>query len=174
MRGRGVRRVEGGVEVVIDAAEADALRSVPPQLRAIVESDDPTPDVEQVRRRLFPAAYDDPEFDAEYRDLAHADLVAGRIDALDTFLRTLDGGTRRGRRWEVRLTGDEAEAWLSVVNDARLVLAGVVGIREESEWDRGPDHDDPASVMLYYLGWLEEELVTALTATLDDDQPGPA
>lgn len=173
MRTRGVRRVEGGVEVVVDAEERDALRSVPPQLRAIVESSDPTPAAEQVRRRLFPAAYADEELDAEYRELAQPDLVEGRLDALDTFLRTLDGGSRRGRRWQVHLSGEEAEAWLAVVNDARLVLATVVGITDEAQWEHGPDHEDPASLMLYYLGWLEEELVGALASTLDDNGEQP-
>lgn len=169
---RGVHRIDDGVEVIIGADERDALRSVPPRLRAIVESSDPTPTAEQVRERLFPRAYEDAEADAEFRSIAEPDLVQGRLDALDTFLRTLDEGTDRGRRWQVRLTGEEAEAWLSVVNDARLVLAGTVGITDESDWDRGPDHDDPASVMLFYLGWLEEELVTALTGTLgvEDDE----
>lgn len=169
VRARGVRRVEDGVEVMIGTEERDALRSVPPQLRAVVESDDPTPTGEQVRRRLFPRAYDDDQAEADYRSMADADLRQGRLDALDTFLRTLDGGAERGRRWQVRLSGEEAEAWLAVVNDARLVLATTVGISDESEWERGPDHDDPASVMLYYLGWLEEELVHALASTLADE-----
>jgi hypothetical protein len=161
--------VEGGVEVMIDVEEREALRSVPAQLRTIVGAHDPTPAAEQVRRRLFPRAYDDDEAEAEYQSMTEPDLRQQRFDALETFARTLDEGTERGRRWHVRLTGDEAEAWLAVVNDARLVLATTMGISDESEWDRGPDHDDPASVMLYYLGWLEEELVTALTATLTDD-----
>jgi hypothetical protein len=161
--------VEGGVEVMIDVEEREALRSVPAQLRTIVEAHDPTPAAEQVRRRLFPRAYDDDEAEAEYQSMTEPDLRQQRFDALETFARTLDEGTERGRRWHVRLTGDEAEAWLAVVNDARLVLATTMGISDESEWDRGPDHDDPASVMLYYLGWLEEELVTALTATLTDE-----
>lgn len=169
VRTRGVHRVEDGIEVVIGADERDALRSVPPRLRAIVESNDPTPTAEQVRHRLFPRAYDDAEADAEFRSMAEPDLVQGRLDALDTFLRTLDEGIARGRRWQVQLTGGEAEAWLAVINDARLVLATTVGISEESDWEQGPDHDDPASVMLFYLGWLEEELVDALTATLDDE-----
>lgn len=167
VRSRGVQRIDEGVEVVIGADERDALRSVPPRLRAIVESNDPTPTADQVRHRLFPQAYEDAEADGEFRSITEPDLVQGRLDALDTFLRTLDEGTDRGRRWQVRLTGEEAEAWLAVVNDARLVLATTVGITDESDWDHGPDPDDPASVMLFYLGWLEEELVTALTGTLD-------
>jgi hypothetical protein len=169
VRGRGVRRVDDGVEVVVGLDERDALRSVPPRLRAIVESNDPSPTAEQVRRRLFPSAYADEEADAEFRQMAEPELVQERLDALDTFLRTLDEGAARGRRWEVRLSGDEAAAWLAVINDARLVLAGTVGITDESDWEKGPDEQDPASVMLFYLGWLEEELVGALAPTLDDD-----
>lgn len=169
---RGVHRVDDGVEVVIGADERDALRSVPPRLRAIVESTDLTPTGEQLRHRLFPTAYEDAEADAEFRSITEPELVQGRLDALDTFLRTLDEGTDRGRRWQVRLTGEEAEAWLTVINDARLVLAGTVGITDESDWEHGPDDEDPASVMLFYLGWLEEELVNALAGTLgvEDDE----
>ena len=50
---------------------------------------------------------------------------------------------------------------------ASLLLATAVGITDESCWDEGPDPEDPASVLLFYLGWLEEELVQALQHGLD-------
>jgi hypothetical protein len=48
------------------------------------------------------------------------------------------------------------------------VFAGVVGITSEDQWVEGPDPADPASVLLWYLGWLEESLVEAMMGSLPD------
>lgn len=169
-RQRGVRRLDddGGVEIVIGTGERDALADLAPQLRAVVDGTSDSDLATLVRDRLFPAAYpDDPERQAEYEELAGDELAQMHRDALDTFEATLAGGTTQRERWSVRLSGEEAEAWLAAINDGRLTLATAVGITDESCWDEGPDPEDPASVLLFYLGWLEEELVGALQHGLD-------
>ncbi len=167
---RGARRLDeqGSVELVIGTHERDALADLAPQLRAVIEGEAEGDLATTIRERLFPTAYpDDPDRQAEYEELAGDDLAAGRRDALATFERTLEAGRSERGRWVARLSGEEAEAWLAVVNDGRLLLATAVGITDESCWDEGPDPEDPASVLLFYLGWLEEELVQALQHGLD-------
>jgi hypothetical protein len=168
---RGVKRLpDGGVRVTVGAQEHAALVALPPQLRPIVagEADDDL--AEAIRGRLFPAAYADAELDAEFRQLAGEDLVTGRIEQLDAFERTLAAGAPVRGKVRIDLDADEAAAWLAVVNDTRLTLGTVLGITAESQWEGGPDPDDPASAMLWYLGWLEEELVAALMGSLDDGE----
>jgi hypothetical protein len=166
----GVRRLRtGGLRITLGAREHDALRSLPAQLRPIVTGDADSDVAETIRSRLFPRAYDDDELDAEFRDLVGGGLADQRLEQLDTFSRTLQGGAHVRGRWTIDIDDDEAHAWLAVVNDTRLVLGSLVGISDEEEWSAGPDEQDPASVMLWYLGWLEEELVQSLMHSLPDD-----
>jgi hypothetical protein len=169
--GHGVRRVdEARVRVTVGTGEHDALRSLPPQLRPILAGEADSDLADRVRSRLYPRAYDDDELDAEFRELVGSGLADQRLEQLEVFTRTLAGGTHSRGRWRVDLDPDEAHAWLAVVNDTRLVLGSLLGVTDEDHWSEGPDEDDPASVMLWYLGWLEEELVQALMGSLDAEQ----
>lgn len=140
--------------------ERDLLRSLPEQLRPVLTGE---ADPGNARDRLFPRAYEDAEHEDEYRDLVGEYLVEERLDRLDAFARTLDAGEARRLTWTVELSADDAEAWLSALNDARLTLGVVLGITDESQWESGLDRSDPSTVALAYLGWLQEELLRALT-----------
>lgn len=161
----GVRRVPDGVRVRLSADERDVLHALPGELRGLLTGQEgPDP----LLARLFPPAYEDPAAEAEYRMTAGDHIGEHRSETLDRFLTSFHKGADQRGRWEVPLDWDEAHAWLQVVNDARLVLATVEGIRTEADWDRGPDHASHRSLLLYWLGWFEEELVSALMTTLDD------
>jgi hypothetical protein len=162
---RGVRRLPGGgVRVRLAARERELLRSIPEQLRPILAGEADSP----AHERLFPPAYRDERLESEYRDLVGESLVAERLDRLDAFARTLDGGESGRLGWTVDLTAEDAHAWLSAINDARLTLGVLLGITDESQWEHALDHDDPSTVALAYLGWLQEELLQALTAGLPE------
>ncbi|MDH3292728.1 MAG: DUF2017 domain-containing protein [Acidimicrobiia bacterium] len=117
-------------------------------------------------RRLFPTAYpNDPDKDAGYRILARDGLVDQRQTAADTLRATADN--------EI-LTEDELAQWMSVINDARLVLGTRLDVSEDDE----PDLDDPdIGLYLIYdeLGYLLDSIVkvmvTALPEPDDDDDP---
>src|SRR3982751_2745209 len=66
--------------------------------------------------RLFPDIYPDrPEDSAEFRLYTEGDLKTGKIDQAGAILAALpDDGPG-----EVRLDGEEAEAWLRAIHDAR-------------------------------------------------------
>lgn len=155
---------DGGVTVNLSVRERDLLRSLPDQLRPLLSGEEQAPLVTSV---LYSRGYDDDEDEEAYRELIGDDIVAQRTAALDTFKATLDGGRIRGTRWRAELDAEQAGAWLSAVNDGRLTLGALLGITEESAWDGGPSDDEPASVVLYYLGWVQEELVAALMGSLE-------
>jgi hypothetical protein len=164
---RSVSRLpDGGIRVVLTPDEHAALAALPAQLRPLIDGQAEGDLAEAVRGRLFPAAYDDPELEEEYRSLAGDDLVEGRLDQLDVFAASL-AATRPARgRVRIDLDPAAAAAWLAVVNDTRLILGSLLGITSEDEWEGGPDPDDDASVLLWYLGWLEEGLVAAMMGGL--------
>ena len=121
-----------------------------------------------VLERLFPRAYleaEDVERDAEYHQLVHDDLLQEKLANLDVVTSTLDRGTLSLRRWTVDLTEEEAGSWLGALNDLRLALGVRLGITEDFDGDIDPsDPQAPALSVLSYLGWLEENLVDALSS----------
>lgn len=165
-----IRRLPGGgVRVRLSTRERELLASLPAQLRPLLagEHDLDTP-AGPVRGRLFPAAYEDPLDELEYQELVGTQPTSDRLVAVEDFARSLQGGSARRGWWTRDLDPDEASAWLSALNDARITLAMVVGITDEGQWGRGPDRSDPTSVALFYLGWLQDQLLAALSGALDE------
>lgn len=144
------RNRSGGFTLRLPAEERDLLRTLPHQLRQLLETDDPS------LRRLFPPAYvDDPEKEADYRRLMADDLVRGRKAALDIVEATIDA--------EV-LDEEQLTAWMGAINDLRLVLGTNLDVSEDMDID-GLDEADPrlpAFALYGYLGWLQEQVVAAL------------
>jgi Domain of unknown function (DUF2017) len=109
-------------------------------------------------RRLFPPAFEDDADEAEYRRLTRADLVEGRRQALRVLQDTVDND---------RLSPDEAQAWLTALNDLRLVLGTRLDVSEETLLS-GLDPREPRAreLALYaYLPALQEELVAEIAGT---------
>jgi hypothetical protein len=109
-------------------------------------------------RRLFPTAYpDDPDRDAGYQALARGELIDQRHDSIATVRATVEAQ---------RLTGDQLEAWMRVVNDLRLVLGTQLDVSEAGP-DIDEDHPDQDTQHLYHvLGVVLEEIVRALSGRL--------
>jgi hypothetical protein len=127
------------------------LRSLPEQLREILTSDDP------VLGRLFPPAYpEDAGLQAEYAGLVRDDLLEQRLEAALVMEQTIDAE---------RLTEEQIQAWLGALNDLRLILGSRLGAADDDLPEI--EEDDPmapAYALYYYLGWLEEQVVEALSA----------
>jgi hypothetical protein len=156
---------DGHVQLRLPATERAVLTSLLPQLQAVVNGEE---GVDHLRDRLFPPAYAEPELEEEFRRLVGDDLVEQRRAALDDVVTTLDGGRARGRTWLVDLDDDQTQSWLAVLHDLRLVLAQVVGITTESDWNTDPASAEPAEIVLWHIGALQEELLDLLTGRLDD------
>jgi hypothetical protein len=143
----------GGVRLRLASDERALLRGLPAQLRSVLEESPDDPSLE----RLFPPAYEDAGDEAEYRRLMRDELLDGRRRALRVLEETLD---------EERLTAEQAESWLTALNDLRLVLGTRLGVSDDTLLE-GLRPDDPNAVELAlfaYLSWLQEQLVEALGA----------
>jgi uncharacterized protein DUF2017 len=151
------RRIErtrdGGVRLRLPRDERALLRSLPAQLRALLDEAPEDPSLE----RLFPPAYDDAEDEDEYRRLMGDELLDGRRRALRVVEETLD---------QDRLSGEQAQAWLTALNDLRLVLGTRLDVRDETLLaELRPDNPRAPELAVYaYLSWLQEQLVEALAA----------
>jgi len=161
MAGPFARRRDAGLDVTLSEPEAELIRSVAGQMEQVLESPGEVPHTE----RLFPPAYkDDPDAQAEYARLMTGDLIDGKRNAVRSVLATLDRGTIKRGAWRVRLSADEAQDWLAVLNDARLTLGTRLDVTEQT-YDRVIDPEAPDALaleMFRYLGYLEEFLVASL------------
>lgn len=128
------------------------LRQLPAQLRSLLDerSDDPS------LRRLFPPAYDcDAGAQAEYRELMHGELLGWHREALSILEQTA------GRD---ELRAEEVNAWLTALNDLRLVLGTRLGVTEDM-YELDPHDPANAELGVYlYLTWLQEQFVEAVAS----------
>jgi len=144
----------GGYLLRLPPEERALLRSLPAQLREVMQTDDPS------LRRLFPPAYpDDREADDEFRRLMREELLEGKLAALRVVEETAGAD---------RLSDAQLEAWLGALESLRLFLGTQLDITEESyEQDLDPENPAAPALALYgYLSWLQEEAVAALSASL--------
>ena len=148
------RQIEAGrggrVRLRLDARECLFLGGLLDELEeSLAEPDDPS------LRRLFPPAYSDPESDEQYRSLVRGQLVSGRLGALRIMRSTLESK---------ELSPEQADSWLRVLNDLRLMLGTRLDVTEELDFEAFDESDPQAQdLAIYgYLSWLQEQLVEAL------------
>lgn len=151
--GAGGRPRAGEEAIVTDSSQLEAMFAL---------SDSATPPDDPALARLLPDAYpDDPAAAGEFRRYTESGLRSGKVAAARTVLDTLpeDGG-------RVRLSADQAQAWLRSLNDIRLAL----GVRLEVTEDRdamleraSQGGSQAAGLWIYdWLTLLQETLVEAL------------
>lgn len=161
---------DGRVLVRMLEEERDLLTRLPGELTLVVDrgqqgdggtgperEPESSAEADPVRARLFPRAYLDPteeEAESEFQRLVHDDLVRERLAALSLVSESLERAVvNRSGLVEVDLTPDEVQAWLGVLNDARLTLGIVLGVTEDTDYD-GLDPDDPDTAPYAVYGWL--------------------
>lgn len=147
------RQRDGSYRLSLPDEEREILRDLPRQLRALLDTDDPS------LERLFPPAYEDEEDDDEYGELVRGSLLDEKLAALKVVEDTVDA---------TRLDDSQLNAWLSALESLRLVLGTQLEVNEEMAGD-AIDPRDPRAPMLAlygYLSWLQEEAVAALSAGL--------
>ncbi|WP_419923931.1 DUF2017 family protein [Candidatus Poriferisocius sp.] len=149
---------DGTYSLNLREEERALIAAIVPDLRALL-ADDPG---DEMLTRLFPTARpDDPEAEAEFRELVRDELVSKRLDRLD-----MVGGLAEA----TDLTQEQLAAWMGAVNDIRLVLGTRLEVSEEDEVDFDEEGEDtPESVArsaYWYLGWLLEHLVEVSASEL--------
>ncbi len=162
---RRFKRKGDGVAVSLPVQEVEILRTVPGQLGDVLRR--PRDPDDEVSRRLFPTAYLDPtqeEAEQEWQELVHPELLRERLARLDIVTESLARGVERRGAIEVVLAPEEVEAWLGVLNDARLALGTNLGVTEDpDEHTIDPDTPEGAGYAMYHwLTWLEGDLVETL------------
>ncbi len=174
MPGARFRRLRrGGIQASLEKGEAAVLIQLCRELSGLLPETGEVPaEDDPVLSRLFPRAYLDPteeDKESEWRRFAQPDLVEGRKEAVETFLRTLAGARQSRSALEVTLSTEEAEAWLGVINDSRLALGTRLDITEDTnpaDFDPGDPATAPFAVY-WWLGYLEEHLVDTLASSTD-------
>ena len=152
---RGIKaQKDGTYRVELPDEERRVLASLPDQLREALDAGEPT------LYRLFPPAHaDDDAANEDYARLVGPALVDGKLKALAELERTAHAK---------RLDEEELRTWLGALESLRLVLGTQLDVTEESY---GPldtaDPDAPRLALYHWLSWLQEEVVQALSETVD-------
>ena len=140
-----------GVTVRLSVDERQFLLGLPQLLAAVdAEPDDPA------HARLHVEAYpDDSAAQLEMAEYSGSQLAEARTTDRARFADSIEN--------EV-LTPEDAEAWLTVLGDSRLALAARLGI-DEPGWEIG-EEDKPERIVLGFLSYLQDQLVTVLMGRL--------
>jgi hypothetical protein len=138
----------GHYRLRLPAEERELLKALPEQLRELLETDDPS------LVRLHPPAYDEPEADIAFDELAGGEIAARRLEALRILEETADA---------TLLDAKQLDAWLRALNALRLVLGTQLRVSEEIGLQTVSPSDPQAhTIALYqYLSWLQEQAVEA-------------
>jgi Domain of unknown function (DUF2017) len=120
------------------------------------------PPDDPILARLLPDGYtDDDEAASDFRRFTEPGLRSAKLAAARTVLATVP--PRGGR---VRLSTEQAEAWLRALNDVRLALGVRLGVTDDSDGlSEDLDESDPrfAYIQVYqWLSYIQESLILAL------------
>jgi hypothetical protein len=187
------RRGRRGIGAKLDAQERELLRQLFDDVAAMLDdgatavadpleelvgisADAVVPDDPALARLLPQASRDDDEAASEFRRYTERGLRRRKRGALATASETLE------RPGPLLLADPEALAWMTALNDVRLVLAERIGVRTEEDAARllDPDDlepDDPRGwlVSVYdFLTWLQETLVAAVAGADLSEPEDPA
>ena len=119
-----------------------------------------TPPQDRVLARLLPDFNrDDPTLAGGLRSLHEPELIDTKDGVAAVVLRTCppEGG-------KVRLTAEDAEAWLSALNDVRLALGTVLEVTEDMP-DQLPETDPraPHLSVYHWLTYVQDTLVNVVS-----------
>jgi len=158
-----VRQVLEMLEVRAEEAPADELAD----LTGIRTGPSTAPD-DPILSRLLPdfhrldddaPSQEDQNSAAALRSLHEPELLDHKTGVAGVLLETCppDGG-------EVRLTMEQADAWLNSLNDVRLALGTALDVTEDMPDDL-PDDDprEPHLNVYHWLTWVQESLVQAMS-----------
>lgn len=147
------RATDRGIVVSFTSAERVFLGEVLPMLAGIGSKGvDPAAD-----RLRVPVYLDDTEANGEWWRLMGDELDAARRADRSVFRRVMESDE------PVTLDDGDANAFLRVLNEARLALGARLGLEVEEDHDNLPEDGRQA---LDYLGWILEELTVELSRSL--------
>lgn len=176
----GFRATSDGVTARFARAEAAIIRDLVGQVVELVVADIPATETDDlaamvgisdssavpddpVLARLLPDGYrDDPEAASDFRRFTETSLRSAKVESAQMLLQSLPAGGGR-----VKLSQEQAEAWLRSLNDVRLALGVRLGVTDDFDAlndDVAADDPRHAYVQVYqWLAFLQESLVSALS-----------
>jgi hypothetical protein len=147
------RATRKGIETDFSVEEQMFLSDVLPLLAGVgLVGEDPA-----ATRLNVPVYLNDSEANEEWWRLMGEDLNAGRHDDRGVYGRVM------AAEGKTVMSSDEANAFLRVLNEARLALGARLGVEVEADHDELPED---SRRVLDYLGWVLEELTTVLTRSM--------
>lgn len=153
-----LRGLIGQVREMIESRIAAAPQDELAELTGITAGPATAPD-DRVLARLLPDFHrEDAALSGGLRSLHEPELLAAKDGVAEVVLATCPPGGGR-----VRLTDEQAQAWLSALNDVRLALGTVLEITEDTPDELAPD--DPRAPHLgvyHWLTWVQESLIHAV------------
>ncbi len=162
------RKRDGRLVVTLHSSVVEVLRQVMTQLADVVAS----PPAGDVTDRLFHRAYLDPTEETaeqEWQSLVHDDLVRTRLDAVAATIADLERGSPvANERIQIVLDEQSEPRWLTVLNDARLMLGTMLGVTEDEPLHLADDDPRATAAEIYAL---LSELQAALVDVLLDGLP---
>ena len=151
-----IKRKGDGFTIKLPEEERELLASLPGQLVELLDATagDTAALSDPALARLFPDAYSaaDADLADEYRRLMTDDLRERHRASLET----LAAGAHAERVDE-----GELYAWMTALNQLRLVIGTRIGITE----DEFPDRELPAYAVYDYLTFLQDQVIDALSST---------
>ncbi len=145
----GFRRRGPEIDLDLSPAETELLSLAVPLLEGAVAGD-PGPGRSPARYPHFRAHPGDDEAEAHFRDLTAGSLEADREADRRRFTASLERGT---------LGTEDAAAWLRVLGEARLALAGRLGVAETG-WEQA--RPSPGLALLHLFGSVQDEMAALL------------
>ena len=146
-----VSRRGGEVRVRLETTEVEVLNHVLldfEQANVALAPGDPVYD------RLHPAAYEDPDAAAEFRDLTRDDADRARAARVGQCRTELTGTT-------LKLDDESVERWLMTLNDLRLALGIRLGVTADDDPDDPALQTDGGRLLYHWLTWFQDALVSA-------------
>jgi hypothetical protein len=134
------------------------MRQLLAEMRTLLKAE--LPRVDEVTRRIFPDAFDDPAEAENYRELVGDELRSNKLAAVDEFEAQL---AHQGPA-DIVLETSAIPRLLSVLTDMRLAIGTRLAVTEETmgtELDPS-DPDTPALSVLHWLGWVQESVLAAI------------
>lgn len=142
-----------GIEVSLTGETRIFLGDVLPLLAGIGDKDDDP----AAQRLQVPVYLDDTDSNDEWWRLMGPDLEAGRQADRRVFRKAIESDQ------PLTLDDEDANAFLRVLNEARLALGARMGVEVEEDYGDLPEQ---SRVVLAYLGAILEELTEALGSRL--------
>ena len=150
------------VRTMLDERVADVPEDELAELTGIRSGHTHAPD-DPVLARLLPDFHrDDPELAGMLRAAREPELVEAKNEAAGVILDTCpaDGG-------RAELTVEQADAWLSALNDLRLALGTTLGVTEDMPEDPPEDETLAAHLSVYHwLTFVQDALVQTRATAL--------